>query len=124
MLNRCKDPNNRDYGSKGTSVCARWKKFENFLADMGERPAGTSIERINNKIGYKPSNCRWATDREQNWNKGDTVLVSFGGEAVPLKEAARRAGVKYQKLHFWVRKKGLALDLAIERSKKHGRWAT
>jgi hypothetical protein len=72
MRQRCCNPKNTDYddyGGRGISVCARWSKFENFLADMGERPAGTSLDRIDVNGHYQPNNCRWATPIEQRHNR-------------------------------------------------------
>jgi hypothetical protein len=72
MKDRCFRQKCKDYpyyGGRGITVCDRWLKFENFLADMGERPDGTSIDRIDNDGNYEPSNCRWATWSEQMKNK-------------------------------------------------------
>ena len=70
---RCYNPNNISYsyyGGRGITVCDEWREdFRNFLRDMGEKPSGTSIDRINNDGPYAPGNCRWATPAEQNANK-------------------------------------------------------
>ena len=78
MVSRCKYISGRswkDYGGRGITVCDRWRVFENFLADMGERPAGTSIDRIDSNGNYEPRNCRWATQKQQINNRRNTVFV-------------------------------------------------
>lgn len=72
MKERCMNPNNKfykNYGARGIKVCERWlESFAHFLEDMGERPNGHTIDRINNDGNYEPSNCKWATKKEQQNN--------------------------------------------------------
>ena len=72
MRDRCSNSNSQDYryyGGRGISVCPRWSKFENFIADMGVPPPGLTLDRINNDGNYEPDNCRWATRTVQTANR-------------------------------------------------------
>lgn len=97
MHNRCKNPNVAaypDYGGRGIVVCERWQEFENFFADMGERPEGMSLDRIDNDGPYSPENCRWATRFEQAHNKRNLHLVTAFGRTQTISDWSRETGVK------------------------------
>jgi hypothetical protein len=100
MVQRCTNPKSKqwpDYGGRGITVCDRWLTFANFLADMGERPRGLSIDRINVNGSYEPGNCRWATAAEQAQNqrrtklrREDVIAIRRGNRATAAAIAAAR----------------------------------
>lgn len=87
------------YGGRGIKVCDRWLDFRNFLADMGEKPEGKSIDRINNNGNYEPSNCRWATVAEQVSNKSTTRKITFYGKTHTYAEWSRITGIPSSTLY-------------------------
>jgi hypothetical protein len=101
MLSRCNDSkDNRfpDYGRRGISVCPEWRDFRNFLRDMGEKPNGMSLDRIDVNGNYEPSNCRWATAMEQARNKRNNRLLTFNGETRLVREWAEIYGIPFSAL--------------------------
>lgn len=98
MKKRCHDERDRAYklyGARGIKVCDRWRyNFDLFVADMGERPQGMSIDRIDNNKGYEPSNCRWATIKQQANNRRDNISVVIDGVSYStIAEAHRQTGL-------------------------------
>jgi hypothetical protein len=101
IRNRClnpKVPAYPSYGGRGITICDRWlESFENFFADMGEKPSPKhSIERIDNDKGYSPDNCKWADDIEQANNKRNNRLIKYNGEIKTLAQWAEILGIKRQ----------------------------
>lgn len=114
MLKRCRDTNcNRyeRYGGRNITVCDRWLDFTNFLADMGERPIGTSLDRINNDGNYEPGNCQWSTPKKQSRNTRSNNNVIFNGKKMCLMELSEISGVDYSTLRYRI-KVGWPVDLA------------
>jgi len=89
------------YSGRGITVCKRWEKFENFLADMGVRPSAKhSLDRINNAGDYTPKNCRWATPHEQNNNKSNTRWVTLRDATKPQMEWCRHLGISKSQFQY------------------------
>lgn len=89
----------RRYGARGITVCDRWRySFENFLADMGMRPDGLSIERVENDKGYSPENCVWATKTEQQRNRRGVRILTVDGVSKSLPQWAEERAINLQTL--------------------------
>ncbi len=99
MHRRCKDKNMKDFqhwGGRGIVVCERWKDFHAFYADMGPRPKDkNSLDRINNDGNYEPSNCRWATFKEQHNNRSNNIRIEHEGSMLTISTLAEKLGVTY-----------------------------
>lgn len=92
------------YGGRGITVCERWLNYDNFVSDMGLRPEGTSIERIDGNGNYEPGNCRWATKQEQSENKSSTLRFTINGFTGCLNAVARHFGIKSGNVHNRLRR--------------------
>jgi hypothetical protein len=96
MLARCHNPKVRcfrNYGGRGITVCERWRTFENFLADMGRKPPGSSIDRIDVNGNYEPSNCRWVNRAVQSNNCRSNVHIELDGRRKTMAEWAKELGM-------------------------------
>lgn len=94
MISRCENPKNASYyryGGRGIRVCSEWHSFENFYKDMGKKPGREySLDRINCDGDYEPSNCRWATSKEQQNNTSKTLKLNINGELLTISEISDR----------------------------------
>jgi hypothetical protein len=124
MKQRCNNPKHKQYphyGGRGITVCDRWMEFENFFADMGEKPDGLTLDRVDNDGNYHPDNCRWATPREQMRNRRNTCMVEFEGKSISVATLAERTGVPNRRLRERLRR-GMAVEAAIE-PRRFTRWS-
>ena len=119
MKKRCFNPSSRsykDYGAKGISVCDEWKRsFLAFKRDMGSRPEGFEIDRIDSSKGYFKDNCRWADRKTQATNKTNTIKVKINGVEYPLTDAIRKfcPKKKYQTIYMRLKVYGFSDHEAI-----------
>lgn len=123
MRDRCNNPNNSSYfryGGRGISVCKRWDDFKAFIDDMGDRPDGCSLDRIDNSKGYSKDNCKWSSMSEQCNNKRGNVLIDIDGEVRTATQWERMLGLKSGTVTLrirrgWAREKAL-LPTKLSRS--------
>ena len=123
MRARCTNPESPDYalyGGRGIKVCERWLDFEEFAHDMGTRPDGTSLDRVDTDGNYEPSNCRWSTPLEQANNKRTNVLVEWEGEKMTMAEFGRRIGMDRRLVRYYIMVRGMTPDHVITVTKKGG----
>jgi hypothetical protein len=126
MISRCTNPRKKDYPNylgRGIEVCERWHSFENFLADMGYKPSPEhTLDRIDNNGNYEPSNCRWATRKEQNRNSRWNRYLIFDGISKCIAEWAEILGQTPKYLTKMVRDNGYDTAVIKMKLQKNGRW--
>jgi hypothetical protein len=117
MMQRCTDTNSAAYpryGGRGIKVCDRWRKFANFLADMGARPEGKSLDRWPDNDGnYEPGNCRWATPEEQAANTRTNHTITAAGRTQTITAWARELGVDPGAIRYRIDKMGWDPERAV-----------
>lgn len=119
MKLRCLNKNHiayHRYGGRGIDICDRWNDFAEFLKDMGSRPAGCSLDRIDNNKGYYPDNCKWSSKREQANNTMQNVNVEYKGSKYTISELSDFLGINYRTLYSRLQR-GTQLDAPV-RAKK------
>ncbi|TXH09829.1 MAG: hypothetical protein E6R04_07060 [Spirochaetes bacterium] len=120
MKARCLNPKSRIYkwyGGRGIKICSRWMKFENFLKDLGERPIGKSLDRIDNNGPYSTDNCRWATIEEQHRNTSKNIFYKWNGQRLTLTDIAFQLGIGLTgrtMLHRRIRDQNKPLEQSIK----------
>lgn len=110
MMDRCNNPNNKryyDYGGRGITVCEEWQSYPNFMhwAEETKIDPNTTLDRIDNNLGYSPDNCRWATNKEQMNNRRNNVYITYFGETHTLSEWCMILNLPYDlienRLRLW-----------------------
>lgn len=118
MLDRVQGKGGHEsYPQRSIGVCEQWMSFENFYADMGDRPAGKSLDRIDNSLGYSKENCRWASGLEQANNKSNNVILEHDGVKMTIAETARHYNIGISCFRHRLRK-GMSVAEAIS-----GKWS-
>lgn len=110
MNQRCENPESPAYcmyGARGITVADTWRDvkdgFNRFVQDMGDRPEGTSLDRVDNALGYSKNNCRWGTIEQQSNNRRDNIFVSLNGVTQTIAQWARELGVPAEKIRNPIR---------------------
>ncbi len=118
MWQRCTNPNDSRYRWYKDKVPPEtWKDFNTFLSDMGVRPEGHTLERVNNDLPYSKDNCAWATPHDQNRNRSSNIFVLFEGKKLCLEDAAVKAGIPAYRVRSRLGKGKWSVEAAFESNK-------
>jgi len=123
MKQRCNNPNAagyKNYGGRGIKVCERWNDFKNFYADMGDRPEGMTLDRIDNNKEYSPENCRWASWKDQHKNTRKSVQLFYKGKNRNLAEISRLTGLSENLLSKRIKRGWRVSDIIKIKPMKNG----
>lgn len=129
MKSRCLNPNDPSYdryGGRGIKICKSWiSSFETFYADMGKRPKGKSLDRIDNAGDYTPKNCKWSTPKEQAANRRSTRFITYNGKSYALAVLAKKFCISHARLMWrldagWSAEKALSTPIRPKRDAKKG----
>ncbi len=115
MKQRCSNKNAQSYkryGGRGITYDKRWDTFEIFLADMGERPVGTTLDRIDVDGNYTKNNCRWATVKEQSNNKSSNMYIKYNGKTLTATQWSEATGIDCRNI-YWRIKKGWSIEKVL-----------
>ncbi len=119
MRQRCNNPKSMsfvDYGARGIAICERWDDFVAFLGDMGPRPSmAHTIERLDNSVGYGPTNCIWATRDVQGKNTRRVKRLTLDGKPISINEIAALSGYKPKSVATFIRN-GRAIEAILRRA--------
>lgn len=113
MMKRCsyeKDIGYDNYGGRGITVCEQWKDFMNFYKDMGDRPEGMSLDRIDVDGNYCKENCKWSENIEQSENTRVNRLIFYDGKYSPVSFVARKLNVEYHEIYYFCITKGMTVE--------------
>lgn len=116
MMQRCYDKNHHAYlryGGRGITVCDAWKNFEKFYADMGDKPAGMSLDRIDNMKSYFPENVAWVTAKKQANNRRNNILIEINGKTKTMQEWCDETGVKIATVWARINVYGYSVEKAL-----------
>jgi hypothetical protein len=121
MRSRCeklKDASYEHYGGRGIKVCQRWSSFSNFVLDMGVRPDGMTLERINNSGNYEPSNCKWASMQENSNNTRRNRILAHKGRQQTMAQWARELGINYDTFKSKIERGSTILEITRWHAKR------